>query len=70
MRIGLNELVLRRAIRAPIRLPMNLTSVFWRWMHNARSRQALRDLPQYLFDDVGMTRAQAEAESLKRFWMK
>lgn len=70
MRVGLNGSVLLRAVRLPVTLPMNLTVTFWRWMHNARSRQALRELPQYLFDDVGMTRAQAEAESLKRFWMK
>ena len=66
----LNESVLVRMIAVPVALPMSLTAILWRWAHNARSRQALRALPQHLFDDVGMTRAQAEAESLKRFWMR
>ncbi len=70
MRVSLDGSVLLRLVGLPVRLPVNVAAKLWTWGHNARSRQVLRNLPPYLMDDVGLTRAQAEAESLKRFWMK
>jgi uncharacterized protein YjiS (DUF1127 family) len=39
----------------------------WHWRH--RTRASLKTLPEHLLADIGLTRAQAETESLKRFWM-
>lgn len=38
------------------------------WWRNGWSRQHLRDLDDHLLRDVGLTRTQAEKESLKWFW--
>ncbi len=40
-----------------------------RWSQRSRTRHHLKDLPPHVLRDVGLTRAQAEAESMKRFWM-
>jgi uncharacterized protein YjiS (DUF1127 family) len=38
------------------------------WQKRYTERQALRDLDDRLLNDIGLTRAQAEAESAKPFW--
>ncbi|MCQ2004036.1 DUF1127 domain-containing protein [Rhizobium sp. NRK18] len=38
------------------------------WWRNSWSRSHLRDLDDHLLRDVGLTRKQAERESLKWFW--
>lgn len=38
------------------------------WWRNGWSRSHLRDLDDHLLRDVGLTRKQAEKESLKWFW--
>ncbi len=70
MRVNGNGPAVARMIALPITLPLNLTAMLWTWVHNSRSRTALPNLPPHLFNDVGLTAAQAEAESLKRFWLK
>ncbi len=70
MRMELSGLAFLRVVSVPVSLPVNLAALFWKWRHNTRSRTALRNLPPHLFNDVGLTSAQAEAESLKRFWMR
>lgn len=39
------------------------------WVRRVRTRRHLQDLPPELLRDVGLTEAQRERESLKRFWM-
>ena len=39
------------------------------WSERARTRRALRDLPDHRLADIGISRTDAERESLKRFWM-
>lgn len=38
------------------------------WLNRARSRRQLRDLPDYLLKDLGISRATAEQEARKPFW--
>ncbi|MGR6430650.1 DUF1127 domain-containing protein [Rhizobium sp. PAMB 3174] len=38
------------------------------WWRNCWSRSHLRDLDDHLLRDVGLTRKQAEKETLKWFW--
>ncbi len=46
-----------------------IANVITLWSHRARSRQHLVEMDDYLLRDLGITRAEAEEESLKRFWM-
>jgi len=39
------------------------------WSHRLKSRKVLAEMDESQLRDVGLTRAQAEQESLKRFWM-
>ena len=39
------------------------------WSHRSRSRNALNSADEYILKDIGLTREEAETESLKRFWM-
>ncbi len=46
-----------------------MANVLTVWSHRRKSRRALGQLTAQHLDDLGLTRAQAEKESLKRFWM-
>lgn len=39
-----------------------------KWAMHRRTRLALKDLPDHLLRDVGLTRAQAHRESQRVFW--
>ena len=39
-----------------------------KWATHRRTRLALKDLPDHLLRDVGLTRAEAEHESRRVFW--
>lgn len=39
-----------------------------RWHHRSSQRLALLALDQRMLDDIGLTRANAEAEAAKPFW--
>ena len=39
-----------------------------KWAMHRRSRLALKDLPDHLLRDVGLTRAEADYESRRVFW--
>jgi uncharacterized protein YjiS (DUF1127 family) len=39
-----------------------------KWGERARQRQALRELPDYLLRDIGLSRCDAELEARKPFW--
>ena len=55
---------------APARRPRaaGLAARFVAAMAVRRSRSALADLPDYILADVGLTRAEAEAEARRPFW--
>jgi uncharacterized protein YjiS (DUF1127 family) len=57
-RLARNQPIVRRPFKRLMRL----------WWRNAWSRSHLRDLDDHLLRDVGLTRKQAERESLKWFW--
>ncbi len=38
------------------------------WLRNFRTRKQLRELPEYLYEDVGLNRKQVEHEINKFFW--
>ena len=38
------------------------------WVSTARERRTLAELPDYLLADIGITRAEAEAEARRPFW--
>jgi uncharacterized protein YjiS (DUF1127 family) len=41
---------------------------WWEWGERARQRRALRELPDYLLRDIGVSRDEAELEAHKPFW--
>jgi uncharacterized protein YjiS (DUF1127 family) len=46
-----------------------LFSTLVRWRERARQRHALLDLDDRILADIGITRAAAEAEARKPFWL-
>ena len=44
-------------------------AVLWAWYQRYLQRQELRDLDDRLLADIGVSRAEAEQESRKPFWM-
>ncbi|MCW8334553.1 DUF1127 domain-containing protein [Vibrio paucivorans] len=38
------------------------------WLSKSRSRKQLAELPDYLLDDVGISKHQARTESRRVFW--
>lgn len=38
------------------------------WKRNYRTRRQLAELPEYLFDDLGLDRTKIEKELRKPFW--
>lgn len=39
-----------------------------RWWRNHRTRKQLKDLPDHLLDDLGLTKEQSYQESVRSFW--
>jgi len=48
---------------------LKCAAVFAAWSQRAKSRKELRELPPEALRDIGVSREEAERESLKRFWM-
>jgi uncharacterized protein YjiS (DUF1127 family) len=40
------------------------------WKRNRTSRAKLSNLPDYILDDIGLTKQQAKKEEEKYFWQK
>lgn len=40
------------------------------WWRNYRTRKQLKDLPDHLLNDIGLTTEQAHQESMRHFWDK
>ncbi len=38
------------------------------WDQRRRTRKHLRDLPDHMFNDIGLTAEQAQSEAAKYFW--
>lgn len=45
-----------------------VASLITLWAHRRRTRLQLSYLDHHLLNDIGLTREQAEEESMKRFW--
>ena len=43
-------------------------SYFFRWRQNSKTRKALSELPDYLLEDIGVTKLEANKESSRPFW--
>ncbi|WP_137373471.1 DUF1127 domain-containing protein [Vibrio gallaecicus] len=41
---------------------------FLKWRQNSRTRKALSELPDYLLEDIGVTKLEANKESSRLFW--
>lgn len=41
-----------------------------KWSLRHRTRHQLRDLPNYMLEDIGVSRAEARQEADKRFWQQ
>ncbi|MEM9060724.1 MAG: DUF1127 domain-containing protein [Pseudomonadota bacterium] len=41
---------------------------FWKAIMVARERRALREMPESVLKDIGLTRAEAEREAARPFW--
>lgn len=48
------------ALRAAVKLA--------KWDRNARTRRHLKELPDYILDDIGLTREAASQEAQHKFW--
>ncbi len=57
----------RTASAAPIVAP--LLDLFSTWFERVRERRQLRALDDRMLKDIGLTRADVEYETQKRFWM-
>jgi uncharacterized protein YjiS (DUF1127 family) len=67
----MNELLSRNApsLYMMSRLQIKkIYSLIRRWRQNARTRHQLSELPDYLLDDIGVVRQQAQKEARKYFW--
>lgn len=51
---------------AEVALVVAVTVTKWRMFRN--TRRALRDLPDHLYKDIGITKTQAQIEAEKPFW--
>lgn len=51
-------------------LPPNPVKMVDQWLHRKHQRQRLMDLPDYLLDDIGLTRNQVRREYNRPFWDK
>ena len=49
-------------------LAVRVAVLLSKWAMNRRTRLTLKDLPDHLLRDVGLTRAEAEHESRRVFW--
>jgi len=58
----------RHAYRRWDEPPTGLIGILLDWTGRARQRRALADLSDTLLRDVGLTRADVEAEATKPFW--
>ena len=69
------SLSLLAAMAAENRLPHASAGLLWiaarvaLWVRNVQSRKALSYLSDHHLSDIGLSRSEAERESLKRFWM-
>jgi uncharacterized protein YjiS (DUF1127 family) len=46
-----------------------LVAIVTRWAVRRRTRRALRDLPEHLLRDIGLSREAADAEARRPFWL-
>lgn len=54
-----------RGLRARLWAVANLVAL---WRQRRRTRAALRDLPEHMLRDIGLTRSAADAEARRPFW--
>ncbi len=61
-------LTIIRTARRPQPWPDRAVETLARWTARARQRRGLRELPDALLRDLGLSREQAETEAAKPFW--
>ena len=54
----------------PVAMPTRVLSALQAWAERLRQRRDLRELDDWLLEDIGVTRQQADAESHKPFWIE
>jgi len=52
----------------PLSLGKNILLTIKRWHQNSVTRRHLKDLPDYLLDDLGIDKQLAKKETDKAFW--
>ena len=58
----------QRFLTHPGSWPRRSLALLWAWNERARQRWQLRELDDRMLQDIGVTRADAEAEWDKPFW--
>ncbi len=52
----------------PLSISKNILLTIKRWQQNSVTRKHLKDLPDYLLDDIGIDKQLAKKEMNKAFW--
>ena len=62
---------LAAATRLPLtaQFAVKVAAVITQWDHRYRSRNTLRQLDDYMLEDIGLTHAEAQKEAKKPFWL-
>ena len=69
------KLPMRSALEGGHNIPTLAVLLIWAanvltvWSHRSQSRAKLTELNRHRLKDIGISREEAEVESLKRFWM-
>ncbi len=58
----------REAVEKPASLVKKILSLVNQWLQNQRTRKQLADLPEYLLNDIGITKEKANQEVRRNFW--
>ena len=67
--LDLNALSTRTTVAPAVRMTVKLAFVLMAWDEAYRSRRALKHLTADQLRDIGLTRAQTDAEARRGFWL-
>ncbi len=64
----LQDLAMVRTLPPMSALALRMAVMLAKWDRNAKTRHNLKELPDYLLDDIGLSREAASKEARRKFW--
>jgi uncharacterized protein YjiS (DUF1127 family) len=64
----LQDLAMGHALPPMSALALRVAVTLAKWDRNAKTRHHLKELPDYLLDDIGLSREAASKEARRTFW--